>query len=204
MSVIDMILDRRKSGSIPGQREDSARIALVIEGGGMRGVITGGMAAAIERLGLTACFDGVFGSSAGAMAGAFLLAGNAAAGVTVYYDHINNHRFINVLRLLMGRGAMDLDFLVHDVFDSGVPLNCEVILTSPIPLHIVATDVSDGSAAVLADFASPNDVLDALKASACNPLGGGAPVEVGGNPYWDAFLSESIPLGVAQDSSGNC
>ena len=91
----------------------------------MRGVVTGGMAAALERLGFTNCFDAVFGASAGAMAGAFLIAGNASKGVTVYYDHINNRRFINVLRLLTGRGAMDLDFLVHDVFVNGVPLECD-------------------------------------------------------------------------------
>ncbi len=59
---------------------DPHRVALVLEGGGMRGVVSAGMTAALERLGLTPCFDLVVGASAGAINGAAFLAGAARAG----------------------------------------------------------------------------------------------------------------------------
>ena len=46
----------------------------------MRGVVSAGMTAALERLGLTRCFDLVVGSSAGALNAAALLGGVARPG----------------------------------------------------------------------------------------------------------------------------
>ena len=76
--VIQALHRAPRSGFQPGARTDSKRIALVIEGGAMRGVVSAGMTAAIEQLGFTDCFDEVHGASAGAFAGTFLLAGQAA------------------------------------------------------------------------------------------------------------------------------
>src|SRR4051812_49942749 len=63
-----------------GARDDGATLALVIEGGGMRGVVSSAMAAALEGRGLTPCFDLVVGTSAGALNAAALLAGGGGAG----------------------------------------------------------------------------------------------------------------------------
>jgi len=78
----------------------------------MRGVVSGGMVVALEQLGLLECFDAIYGSSAGAMNGAYFLAGQAALGTTIYYDNINNRHFIDFARALRGRPVVDLDFLV--------------------------------------------------------------------------------------------
>ena len=69
---------RVRAGSQPGARRDGLRIALAIEGGGMRGVISAGMALALAELGLVPAFDAVYGSSAGAITGAWLRAGRKA------------------------------------------------------------------------------------------------------------------------------
>jgi len=47
-SVSQLIAARRAAGDGPGARDDGSRLALVIEGGGMCGAITGGMALALE------------------------------------------------------------------------------------------------------------------------------------------------------------
>ena len=54
------------------------KLGLVVEGGGMRGVISGGALIALERLGLTSAFDEVYGESAGAINACYFLAGEAA------------------------------------------------------------------------------------------------------------------------------
>ena len=77
--VARVLRERVEAGSHPGARDDGHRVALVLEGGGMRGVVSAGMTAALERYGLTPCFDLVVGSSAGAINGAALIAGVADA-----------------------------------------------------------------------------------------------------------------------------
>lgn len=62
----------------------------------MRGVVLGAMIAALEKLGFSDCLDAVCGASAGAMAAAYFVAGNASVGATIYYEQINNRHFINV------------------------------------------------------------------------------------------------------------
>ena len=64
-----------------GERDDGARLALAIEGGGMRGAVSAGMAIAIDELGLTDAFEAVYGASAGALNGVWLLSGNPSDGL---------------------------------------------------------------------------------------------------------------------------
>ena len=49
------------------ERPPGARLALVVEGGGMRGAVTGGMAQALHEHGLGEAFDAAYGSSAGTL-----------------------------------------------------------------------------------------------------------------------------------------
>ena len=71
--VLRVIDERVRSGSKPGQRSDAYRLALSIEGGGMRGTVSAGMAIALFELGVVSAFDAVYGSSGGAITGAWLL-----------------------------------------------------------------------------------------------------------------------------------
>src|SRR6201997_5515852 len=96
--VVQAIRRRREEGSRPGARTDGRRVALVIEGGGMRGVVSAGMTAAIEQLGLGAACDEVRGSSAGAFNAAFLLAGQAAYLTTLYQYGFGDPRFVSFAR----------------------------------------------------------------------------------------------------------
>src|ERR1700709_834693 len=94
--VVALIRRRREESSTPGHREDGRRIALVIEGGGMRGVVSAGMTAAIEQLGLRDAFDEVHGASAGAFNAAFLLAGQAAYLTALYPHGFGDPSFVNL------------------------------------------------------------------------------------------------------------
>src|SRR6266576_197554 len=65
--VLRVLGARTAEGSLPGARTDGFRVALAIEGGGMRGTISAGMALALDELGLVSAFDAVYGASAGAI-----------------------------------------------------------------------------------------------------------------------------------------
>jgi hypothetical protein len=88
--------------------DDGARIALCVEGGAMRGVVSAGMVSALEDLGLVHAFDAVYGSSAGAINAAYFLAGQAGFGTAIYSEDINNHQFISMRRAIGGRPIVDL------------------------------------------------------------------------------------------------
>lgn len=71
--VVQLLAQRFRQDSKPGARNDPYTLALCMEGGGMRGAVSAGMAAAIASLGLTDCFDKVYGSSAGSVIGAYMV-----------------------------------------------------------------------------------------------------------------------------------
>jgi predicted patatin/cPLA2 family phospholipase len=195
--VVALLRARAARGGSPPYA-DGARIALTIEGGGMRGVVSAGMVAGLEALGLTGAFDAVFGSSAGALNGAYFLAGQAAFGATIYSEDINNGAFINLGRPLRGRSIVDLDFLIDDVTVNRKTLDVARVLASPTPLHVLATDVATGRATVFRDFPDARSLFDALHAGARMPIIAGGPVEYRGRQYLDASLSEPIPVTSAE------
>ena len=187
-----------RAGSRPGHRTDNARVALCIEGGAMRGVISGGMVLALQQLGLVHAFDAVFGSSAGAMNGAYMLAGQAPFGTTIYYEDINNRHSIDFGRPFHGRPIVDLDYLVHDVMGRRKRLDVEAVLRSAVALHMLATHVSTGERHLFSSWSDRDDFMRGLRAGATMPVVAGAPYAYRNSHYWDAVMTEPIPTRTAE------
>jgi predicted patatin/cPLA2 family phospholipase len=200
-SVRELILQRAGSGSQPGQRTDHARLALCVEGGAMRGVVSAGMVIGLERLGLLHVFDDVYGASAGALNGAYFVGGKAVFGTAIYSEEINNRRFINPWRMLW-RPAVDIDYLVNRVLRVTKPLPIGPILASPIPLHVIVTDVATAAPRPISSWPDGESLLRTLRGGATMPVLAGPPFEVDGHRVWDpAFFEESIPIAPA-DAGG--
>jgi predicted patatin/cPLA2 family phospholipase len=166
----------------------------------MRGVIAAGMVAALEELGLTNAFDAVYGSSAGAICGAYFLAGQAAVGASIFSEDINNRRFASRLRTFTTRPIVNLNFLVDEVMVGAKRLDTARVLSSSTPLMVVATDVASASAAILKDFADGDELRAALRAGATMPIIAGPPHPFRGRRYFDASLTEPIPLPSADNA----
>lgn len=75
--TLSLLQRRHQEQSTPGARTDPFKLGLVVEGGGMRGVISGAMLMGLLTLGLRPCFDAVYGASAGAINATFFLSGAA-------------------------------------------------------------------------------------------------------------------------------
>ena len=195
--VIELLVARAARGSRP-PHDDGARIALAVEGGAMRGVISAGMVSALEDLGLGSAFDAVYGSSAGAINAAYFLAGQARLGTRIYYEDINTRRFIDLGRAFTQRPILDLDFLLDEVAGRRKRLEMGRVIDSASPLVILATDVDTQSPAVFRRFVDGRSLRDALHAGATMPIVAGGPREYEGHRYLDAVLSEPIPVGAAE------
>ena len=191
--VAEVLLERLRAGSQPGARHDEHRVALVLEGGGMRGVVSAGMTAALERHGLTPCFDLVVGSSAGAFNGVALIAGAASEGAATYCGPLASRAFVNPARVLVGRPVIDVSSLLTYGSDG----RHERVLSSPIELHCVATGVETGGSVDLSGMATVSELWEALLASSRMPWAGGPPVEIDGRRYVDGGLAAAIPVAEA-------
>jgi predicted patatin/cPLA2 family phospholipase len=199
--VVALIRRRREEGSRPGNRGDGRRVALVIEGGGMRGVVSAGMTAAIEQLGLSDAFDEVHGASAGAFNAAFLMAGQATYLSGLYGHGFGNPRFVSVRRALRGGALFNMDYVVNEVWRTQRPLRTDRILENQIKLHCTATDVDTTQIVDLTDLRDDGEIRTALLASARLPWLAGGPVEFRDMRLLDATLAEAVPVHVARQTA---
>ena len=195
--VLDLVHERHERGSAPGERRDSHRVALAIEGGGMRGVVSAGMAAALEGSGLTRCFDLVVGSSAGAINGAALLAGVARHGAATYSGPLASRAFVNPVRVLRGGPVIDVDYALTYTSPDLDAARHERVLENPIALHCVAVSVETAQPVDFTGMRTKRELWDALLASSRMPWAGGPPVKIDGGRYIDGGIGSAIPVAEA-------
>ena len=192
--VLGLLLNRVRSGSRPGQRADGYRIALCIEGGGMRGTVSAGMALSLQELGFLPAFDAVYGSSAGAITGAWLVS-SRPEGMRGWANPVYARTLIRWSALLRGRPVTDVRTLVEVLYQTEHPMDFESVLASEVPLHPLATDATTRAATDLRPLiADPAELRLALRASASLPFLAGPPVTLRGKRFYDAGVAESIPL----------
>jgi predicted acylesterase/phospholipase RssA len=192
--VLRVIDERVRSGSKPGDRTDQYRIALSIEGGGMRGTVSAGMALALHELGVVPALDAVYGSSAGAITGAWLLS-STPEGLRGWADPDYARTLIRWSALLRGRPVVDVRTLVEVVYQTDFPMDFDSVLASPVEYHPLGTDAETGESTDLRPLIdSPAELRLALRASASLPFLAGPPVELRGRRFYDAGVAESIPF----------
>jgi predicted acylesterase/phospholipase RssA len=192
--LLRIIDERVRSGSRPGRRADPYRIALSIEGGGMRGTVSAGMALALHELGMVPALDAVYGSSAGAITGAWLLS-STPEGLRGWADPDYARTLIRWPALLRGRPVVDVRTLVEVVYQTEFPMDFDSVLASPVEYHPLGTDAETGESTDLRPLiADPVELRLALRASASLPFLAGPPVELRGRRFYDAGVAESIPF----------
>ena len=99
-------------------RPANARIALVVEGGGMRGAVSGGMALGLDELGLAGAFDAAYGSSAGTLNAMWLVSGRVRDGIPTWTDPRLVGELISRRRGLTRRGpVVDVEGLVEERYE---------------------------------------------------------------------------------------
>jgi predicted patatin/cPLA2 family phospholipase len=180
------------------ERPAGARIALVIEGGGMRGAVSGGMALALHELGFGDAFDDAYGSSAGTLNAMWLVSGRVRDGIPTWVDPALVNALISRRRMLRRRPVVDVRGLVEERYERLSPGLFAAVLAARTALHPIATDVETAEAVDLhGEIADERTLRLALRASAALPLLAGPPVELGGRRLIDAGLSAAIPFRAA-------
>lgn len=182
-------LMERKGGVKNTERQKKIKLGLIIDGGGMRSIISGGTLVALHELGFSAAFDRIYGSSAGALAGAYFLSGQSPYGISIFYENLSGNKFINYKR---GLPFFDIDYLMH-VVEHKKSLDTESIKKSDTELVMCASEIGTGE---LRFFSSKEDIplMSAIKASCALPLYYDKPVEIEGKKYMDAATAGLTPV----------
>ncbi len=171
-----------------GSRDDGERIVLGIEGGGLAVAMACGMALELERLGLTAWLDAVYGTSSGSLMAAYVAGGAMTDAEQVLQDACTR-RFVNFRRL--GRApVVSVDHLM-DIVRTRPPL---VDAPGRPELHVLAAGVHDGALHTLGPLTEAEDALAAIRASMAIPVWSGPAVAYRGELFSDGGLIESIPV----------
>jgi predicted patatin/cPLA2 family phospholipase len=180
------------------ERPGRARIALVVEGGGMRGAVSGGMALGLDELGLSQAFDAAYGSSAGTLNAMWLVSGRVRDGIPTWTDPRLVDELISRRRVLLRRPVVDVRRLVEERYEQLSPGLFEAVLASATELHPLATEIETGAAVDLyREITDARTLRLALRGSAALPLLAGPPIELGGRRLIDAGLSAAIPFRAA-------
>jgi predicted patatin/cPLA2 family phospholipase len=192
--VFRLLQDRVRSGSQPGQRGDGDRIVLSVEGGGMRGTVTAGMAHALYELGLLPAFDAVFGTSAGAITAAWLVS-TFPEGLRGWARPDYARTLIRWSALLRRRPVVDVETLVEVVYQEEFPMDFASVLASEVEWHAMGTDALTGASTDLRPLVGdPAEMRLALRASAGLPFLAGPAVVLRGRRFFDGGLSEPVPF----------
>lgn len=196
--VVEVLRARRDRGSLPGQRSDGCRVALAVEGGGMRGIISAAMMVALKDEGLDNAFDEIYGVSAGALNGAYFLAGYGWYGLSTYYDDLLCREFFDWRRALRRQAVLSLDYVTDVVMETLKPVDADAVIASPVRLHIAASSVSTAKPRDFSRFRSGEQLKTVIKASTCLPIVGGPPVEFDGDRFIDGSILLSHPFADAR------
>jgi predicted patatin/cPLA2 family phospholipase len=165
--------------------------ALVVEGGGMRGVFSAGVLDAFYEKGFDP-FDIYIGVSAGACNLASHLAGQHGRNYRCYSIHMLSPEFISLKKYISGGHFMDLDWF-WEYMDTVEKLDVEAASTRPGKEFIIAaTDIATGEAIY---FKAETDLLNImLKGSSSLPLMYRKFIEVCGIKVTDGGVADSIPV----------
>ena len=109
---------------------EGTRVALVVEGGGMRGAVSGGMALGLDELGLSGAFDAAYGSSAGTLNAMWLVSGRLRDGIPTWTDPGLLKELIDYRRAFRRRPAVDVAGLVERRYEQLSPGLFEAVLAS--------------------------------------------------------------------------
>lgn len=177
------------------------KTVLIFPGGGQRGVVQGGVVAALEKLGLVDAFDYMIGISAGAAAPYYLLAGEAATGVAIYFnDNIQNH-FVSFLRPWK---ILDIK-VVEKTFREIKPIDIDRFRKSRPHFLIGVTDLNTGKEKFV-DAKAANDPIKVLIASLSAPLATGLKIgnveHIDGKLCVDGCPGNPLPISYAIEHIG--
>ncbi|PRO66879.1 patatin-like phospholipase family protein [Alkalicoccus urumqiensis] len=174
--------------------------ALILEGGGMRGVFTSGVLEYFLENDIQ--FPAVYGVSAGACNAASYISMQSGRNRAVTIDYTDHPEYISIRRLLRHGELFNMDLIFDRIPNEEQPFHYERFFASSTKFFIGTTDCETAEPVFYEKQEVQDDLNTILRASSSLPLA--APVvPFQGRYLLDGGLSEPIPFQRAlKDGSG--
>jgi predicted patatin/cPLA2 family phospholipase len=185
-AVWDLIRSR-----LAGERDDYV-LSLALEGGGMRGVVSGAMLIALRDLGITGVFDRMYGTSSGSVNLAYIAAGGGWDSLSIYYDHLPRG-FVNPAYLLH-RPRLNMPFVFEGVMRQEVPLDTQALADSAADVRLALSNVDTMKPEMVEARQVAPDIHRYLMAGSWLPILAGGPYPLNGRRYLDGGILWPDPL----------
>ena len=170
--------------------------ALVLEGGGMRGVFTSGVLDWMIDHNIT--FPYLVGVSAGSSNALSYASHQRGRGKYIFADLQMERHYLGIRNIWRHHSIMDMDLLYHELPEKIWPYDYEAYRANPMRVESVATDCLTGEAVYLEEKEDPARIIDIVRASSSLPFV--CPIAyVDGHPTLDGGIADSIPLQRALD-----
>ncbi len=170
--------------------------AVVLEGGGMRGIFTCGVLDYLMDNKIS--FPYSVGVSAGACNGLSYMSHQRGRGKYSNIDLLAKYKYIGIRPLLKRRGLIDQQLLFHRFPDRILPYNYKAYAENPGRFEMVTTDCVSGKPCYWEEKYDEKRIIDIVKASSSLPYA--CPIiYVDGKPMLDGGIVDSIPLQRAFD-----
>lgn len=168
--------------------------ALVLEGGGLRGVFTCGVLDCFMEHGIR--FPFTVGVSAGACNGLSYMSGQKGRAKASNIDLMDKHHYVGLKYLLTQGCIMDFKLLFEDFPQRIIPYDYDAYFSNPDRFVMVTTNCLTGKAEYFEEKSSAERVMDIVRASSSLPFVCRISY-VDGVPMLDGGIADSIPVGYA-------
>lgn len=167
------------------------KTALVLEGGGLRGVFTCGVLDCFMDHGIR--FPFTVGVSAGACNGLSYMSGQRGRAKASNINLMDQHHYVGLKYLFTQRCIMDFKLLFEDFPERIIPYDYESYFSNPDRFVMVTTNCLTGKAEYFEEKSSSKRVMDIVRASSSLPFV--SPITyVDGVPMLDGGIADSIPV----------
>lgn len=168
------------------------KTALILEGGGMRGLYTAGVLDILMKNDIYT--DVAVGVSAGALFGINYKSKQIGRVLRYNLKYAGNPSYTGWKSLLKTGNLMNKEFWFEDIPFKLDPMDCETYRNNKTEFHAVITNLQNGKAEYKSIFDLENEeCMEYLRASGSLPFCS-KPVIVNGVPYLDGGIADSIPL----------
>lgn len=175
--------------------DNDNKVALVLEGGALRGLYTAGVLDVFMENDIKV--DSIFGVSAGALFGINYRSKQIGRALRYNLKYAHDKRYMGLYSLLTTGDIMNREFCFNKLVNELDPLDFETYNSSDVEFYAVVTNVESGKA----EYIEINDArrdMEYLRASGSMPFVSNL-VEIDGNKYLDGAASDPIPFKKALD-----
>ena len=164
--------------------------ALVLEGGGFRGIYTTGVLDYLMEQGLY--LPNVYGVSAGALNALGYAAKQPGRNAQINFRFCSDKRYVSVRNLLHYRSAFNLEFIFDVIPEKYIPFDYETFFSSEVQVHVGATNLLTGKCEFFTKEQMDRRFFP-VRASAALPLFSHT-FYLGRTPYLDGGIACPIPI----------